>query len=221
MTALFLRDVRLGLRAGGGALVGVLFFLAVVAVIPFGVGPDLNLLARIGPAILWIGALLASLLGLDRLFQADRDDGSLDLLLIAPASQVTSLTVFVKCAAHWVTSVLPLVIATPLLGLFMNVEPVGIAAACLTLMVGTPAITFIGAAGAALAVTLPRGGLLVSVIVLPLVIPVLVFGVAATRGAVADPDPFLPPFLILAALSMFFAVLGPVAAAAALKYSSD
>ena len=221
MIALFLRDMRLGVRAGGGALVGVLFFLAVVAVIPFGVGPDLNLLARIGPAILWIGALLASLLGLDRLFQADRDDGSLDLMIMASDRHMLALTVLVKCAAHWMTSALPLVVATPLLGLFMNVEPLGIAAACLTLLVGTPAIAFIGAAGAALAVSLPRGGLLVSVVILPLVIPVLIFGVAATRGAIADPDPFLPPFLILLALSMAFAVIGPVAAAAALRFSSD
>ncbi len=221
MTALFIREICLGVRAGGGALVGVLFFLAVVAVVPFGIGPDLNLLAKIGPAILWIGALLASLLGLDRLFQADRDDGSLDLLIMASERHMLALTVFIKCSAHWVVTSLPLVIATPLLGLLMNVEPMGIAAACLTLLVGTPAITFIGAAGAALAVSLPRGGLLVSVIILPLVIPVLIFGVAAIRGAVAEPDPFLPPFLILAALSMFFAVLGPVAASAALKYSSD
>lgn len=221
MTALFLRDIRLGIRAGGGALTGVLFFLAVVAVIPFGVGPDLSLLSRIGPAVLWIGALLASLLGLDRLFQADRDDGSLDLMIMTSARHMLAITVLVKCAAHWVTSVLPLVVAAPLLGLFMNVEPTGIAAATLTLAVGTPAITFIGAAGAALAVSLPRGGLLVSVIILPLVIPVLIFGVAATRGAVADPDPFLAPFLILAALTMFFAIIGPVAAAAALKFSAD
>jgi heme exporter protein B len=221
MGALFLRDIRLGIRAGGGALVGVIFFLAVVAAMPFGVGPDLGLLQRIGPAILWIGALLASLLGLDRLFQADREDGSLDLMIMASGRHMLALIVLAKCAAHWVTSILPLVVAAPLLGIFMNVEPLGIGATLLTLIAGTPAITFIGAAGAALAVTLPRGGLLVSVIVLPLVIPVLIFGIAATRGAIADPDPFLPPFLILAALSLFFAVLGPLAAAAALRHSAD
>ncbi|EKF18671.1 heme exporter protein CcmB [Nitratireductor pacificus] len=221
MLALFLREARLGTRAGSGALTGVLFFLAVVAVIPFGVGPDLNLLARIGPAILWIGALLASLLGLERLFQADRDDGSLDLLLLAGSRHMTALTVFVKCLAHWTVNVLPLVVVAPLLGLFMNVEPTGIMAATLTLAVGTPAITFIGAVGAALAVALPRGGLLVSVLILPLVIPVLIFGVAAARGAIADPDPFLPPFLILAALTLLFAVIGPLAAALALRWSGD
>ena len=221
MLALFLRDLRLGIRAGGGALIGVLFFLAVIAVVPFGVGPDLNLLARIGPAMLWIGALLASLLGLDRLFQADRDDGSLDLLILNNDRQMLALTVFIKCLAHWTASVLPLVLAAPLLGLFMNMDPVGIGAAALTLLVGTPAIAFIGAAGAAVAVALPRGGLLVSVLVLPLVIPVLIFGVSASYAATADPDPFLPPLMILVALTRFAAVIGPVAAAAALRWSAD
>lgn len=221
MLALYLRDVRLGTRAGGGALVGILFFLAVVAVVPFGVGPDLNLLSEIGPAILWIGALLASLLGLDRLFQADREDGALDLMIMADDRHMRALTVFVKCLAHWTASVLPLVVVSPLLGLFMNMEPAGIAAATLTLLVGTPAITFVGAVGAGVAVALPRGGLLVSVLILPLVIPVLIFGVAASRGAVAEPDPFTAPFLILAALTLFFAVLGPVAAALALRWAGD
>lgn len=221
MLALYLRDIRLSLRAGGGALTGVLFFLAVVAVVPFGFGPDLNLLARIGPAILWIGALLASLLGLDRLFQADREDGSLDLLVMGGDRVALALAVLVKCLAHWTACVLPLVVASPLLGLLLNIEPLGIGATALTLLVGTPAIAFIGAAGAAVAVGLPRGGVLVSVLVLPLTIPVLIFGVGASYGATAEPDPFLQPFLILAALTLFSAVVGPVAAALALRHSSD
>jgi heme exporter protein B len=221
MLALYLRDLRIGIRAGGGALVGVLFFLAVVAVVPFGVGPDLKLLARIGPAILWIGALLASLLGLERLFQADREDGSLDLLMLTGERQPPALTVLVKCLAHWTASVLPLVIASPLLGLFMNMEPVAIGATTLTLLVGTPAIAFIGAVGAAVAVALPRGGLLVSILILPLTVPVLIFGVSASYGAVNDPEPFLPPFLILAALTLFFAVIGPLGAALALRQATD
>jgi heme exporter protein B len=219
MGALFVRDVRLAVRAGGGALIGVLFFLTVVAVIPFGVGPDLNLLARIGPAILWIGALLAALLGLDRLFQADRDDGSLDIMLMQETPLF--LTVLVKCAAHWVATSVPLIIASPLLGLFMNIDGTAMAAVAATLLAGTPAITFIGAVGAAVSVALPRGGLLVSVLVLPLAIPVLIFGVSAVYGAIEDPAPFLPPFLILCAITLFFSVLGPLAAGAALKASSD
>jgi heme exporter protein B len=190
-------------------------------VVPFGVGPDLALLSRIGSAILWIGALLAALLGLDRLFQQDHEDGSLDLLLMAGDRHMVALTVFVKCLAHWTGSVLPLVVASPLLALFMNMDPIATGATTLTLAAGTPALAFIGAAGAALGVALPRGGLLVSVLVLPLAIPVLIFGVSASYAAVAEPDPFLPPFLILCALTLFFAIIGPVAAAAALRWSAD
>ncbi|MBB5536675.1 heme exporter protein CcmB [Rhizobium giardinii] len=219
MTSLFLRDLKLAMRAGGGALIGVLFFMTVVAVVPFAVGPDLNLLSRIGPAILWIGALLASLLGLDRLFQAEREDGSLDLMLMQQTPLV--LTVLMKCLAHWTATGLPLVIAAPLLGLFMNMNEVAIGATMLTLLAGTPAITLIGAAGAAVAVTLPRGGLLVSILVLPLTIPVLIFGVSAAYAAVEDPTPFLPPFLILIAITLFFAVIGPLSAALALRAASD
>ena len=221
MLALFRRDLMLGFRAGGGALTGLVFYLAVIAVMPFAIGPDLNLLARIGPAVLWIGALLASLLGLDRLFQADREDGSLDLLLMASERHMPTLTVLAKCMAHWTSSVLPLVVAAPLLGMFLNMPPAGIFGTAATLLVGTPAIVFVGAVGAAVAVALPRGGLLVSVLVLPLAIPVLIFGVSASYAAVADPDPFLPPFLILCALTLFLGVIGPVASAAALKWAGD
>jgi len=221
MGALYWRDLRLGIRTGGGALTGLLFFLAVLVTSPFGVGPDLGLLARIGPAVLWIGALLASLLGLDRLFQAERDDGSLDLLILVEDRHFLPLAVLVKCLAHWTSAVLPLVIAAPVLGLLLNMEPLAIGAAALTLMVGTPAITLIGAVGAAVTVALPRGGVLISVLVLPIAIPVLVFGLLATYAAVNEPDPFLPAFLILTALTLFFAVVGPLAAALALRYAAD
>lgn len=219
MGALFIRDFKLALRSGGGALLGVIFFMAVVAVIPFGVGPDLNLLARIGPAIVWIAALLAALLGLDRLFQADRDDGSLDLLLMQETPLV--LTVLCKCTAHWMATSLPLVIASPLLGIFMNMDEVAIGAVLITLLVGTPAITLIGAVGAAIAVALPRGGLLVSILVLPLCIPVLIFGVSASYAAIQDPAPFLPPFLILCAITLFSTVTGPFFASLALRNAMD
>lgn len=217
MRALLSRDFKLAFRAGSGALTGLLFFLAVVATIPFGVGPDMKLLARIGPAILWIGALLASLLGLDRMFQIDREDGSLDVMTTGRDFFALCETVLAKACAHWLTSVLPLVVAAPVLGLILNMEPAAIGAAILTLLAGTPALTFIGAAGAAITVSLPRGGLLVSVLILPLAIPVLIFGVSATLAAITDPDPFLPPFLILCALTLFSAVVGTVAAALSLK----
>ncbi|WP_345900437.1 heme exporter protein CcmB, partial [Martelella sp. UBA3392] len=149
MWALYRRDVLLSVRAGGGALVGLLFFLSVVAVVPFGVGPDLVLLARIGPAMVWIAVLLSTLIGLDRMFRAERDDGSLDILKMRDEPLV--LIVLVKCLAHWTGYVLPLVILSPAMGLLMNIGPAGLGAAFVTLLVGSPAITFIGAAGAAIA----------------------------------------------------------------------
>jgi heme exporter protein B len=213
------QTVRLSLRAGGGAVVALIFFLAVVAVVPFGVGPDLRLLARIGPAILWIAALLASLLGLDRLFGADREDGTLDLIVVSGEPLV--IYALGRAAGHWLASALPIVIAAPVLGVLLNLEPLAMAAVLLTLLVGTPALTLIGMVGAALTAGLSRGGLLIAVIVLPLTIPVLIFGVSATLGAVSDPEPFLSPFLLLAAGSLAAFALAPFAAAAALKLALE
>jgi heme exporter protein B len=219
LTGLFIRDVRLALRAGGGASVTVLFFLIVVTLTPFAVGPDLALLKRIGPAMLWIGALLASLLALDRLLAADRDDGSLDLLVMSPTP--LELAGAAKALAHWLTTGLPLVVATPLFALFLNVDGFQALAVAATLLVGTPALTFLGLIGAALTVTLRRGGLLLSVLVLPLAIPVLIFGVAASNAAVTGPLGFGTPFLILCALSLISFVIGPIAAAMALRHGQE
>jgi heme exporter protein B len=215
LSALLLRDIRLAVRVGGGALIGVLFFLIVVTLVPFAVGPDLALLARIGPAILWLGALLASLLALDRLLAMDHEDGSLDLILTSRVP--LELAVAVKALAHWLTTGLPLVIAAPLLGLLLNLDPKATGAVALTLLAGTPALTFVGLIGAALTVALRRGGLLLAILVLPLTIPVLIFGVAAANAAIIGPAPFGPPFTILCALSLASLVLGPFAAAAALR----
>ncbi|MGB7287780.1 MAG: heme exporter protein CcmB [Salaquimonas sp.] len=219
MKALFLREIALAMRAGSGALTGVLFFLAVVTIFPFAIGPELKLLAQIGPAVLWIGALLSSLLGLERLFSQDREDGSLDLIVMQ--EHPIALSIFIKCLAHWLVTGLPLVLATPLFGLMLNLSPIGIGAVMITLLVGTPAITFIGAVGAAVTVTLPRGGLLISILILPLVIPVLIFGVSATNGALHDPDPFTAPFLILCAINLFACVIGPLASAMMLRHSAE
>jgi heme exporter protein B len=217
LAALFLRDVKLAVRVGGGAWMGVLFFLIVVALVPFAVGPDSALLRRIGPAILWLGALLASLLTLDQLFADDREDGSLDLILMGRSS--LHLAIVAKAAAHWLTAGLPLVIAAPLLGILFNIDLAAMAAVALTLFAGTPALTFLGLIGAALAASLQRGGLLVPVLILPLTIPVLIFGVAASNAALAGPAPFGTPFTILCALSLASLVIGPVAAAAALRHA--
>lgn len=213
------QTVILSFRVGGGAMVGLLFFLSVLVVVPFGVGPDLNLLARIGPAILWIGALLATLLGLDRLFQDDRDDGALDQLVLSglPLEGV----VLAKAIGHWIATGLPLVIAAPILALLLNLEPLAIATVTGTLLIGTPALTLIGTIGAALMVALRRGGLLVAVLVLPFTIPVLIFGVSADMAVIVGPSPFLPPFLVLCALTLFALVIAPIAGALAIRAAQE
>ena len=219
LAALIRRDIRIALRVGGGALIGVLFFLTVVVLMPFAVGPDLALLTRLGPAILWLGALLASLLTLDRLFMADHEDGSLDLIVMSRTP--LELTCAAKALAHWLAAGLPLVIATPVLGLLLNLDATATSAVALTLLAGTPALTFTGMIGAALAVTLHRGGLLLAVLVLPLSIPVLIFGVAASEAAITGPLSFGAPFSILCALSLVSFVVGPFAAAASLRHGLD
>jgi len=221
MLAVLLRDIRLSLRRASDILTGLLFFAAIITLTPFAIGPDPEILSRIGPGILWIGALLSTLLGLDRLFQSDRDDGSLDLYIINHYRRSLTATVLTKCCAHWICTALPLVIASPILGLMLNLPTSSILAVLLTLVVGTPAMTLIGAVGAALAVSLPRGNLLISIIVLPLTMPILIFGVSATYAANLPNGAFFAPFLLLVALSLFFAVIGPFAASLALRYLSE
>jgi heme exporter protein B len=213
--ALVVRDLRLAARIGGSGALGLVFFLMIVTLVPFALGPDLNLLARIGPAILWIAAVLATLIGLDRLFQADEEDGSLDLLRAAPVP--LELLVLAKVIAHWLTTGLPLALAAPVFGLLVALTPTAMAAMVATLLVGTPALTFVGAVGAALTATLRRGGLILAILVLPLMLPTLIFGVSAANAALGGTVPFPTPFLILAALTLAAAVVGTFAAAAALR----
>ncbi|HEV2558666.1 MAG TPA: heme exporter protein CcmB [Microvirga sp.] len=214
--AILSRDLALANRIGGSGWLGLVFFLLIVTLVPFALGPDLNLLSRIGPAILWIAAVLATLIGLDRLFQADEEDGSLDLLRSAPAP--LEVLVLAKVVAHWLTTGLPLALASPLFGLLVALSPEGMAAMVATLIVGTPALTFVGAVGAALTATLRRGGLILAILVLPLMVPTLIFGVSAANAATGGTVPFATPFLILAALSLVAAVVGTLGAAAALRF---
>jgi heme exporter protein B len=214
--ALVSRDLRLASRIGGSGVLGLVFFLMIVTLIPFALGPDLNLLARIGPAVLWLAAVLSTLIGLDRLFQGDEEDGSLDLLRAASAP--LEVSVLAKVTAHWLTTGLPLALAAPLFGLLVALTPQAMGAMVATLLVGTPALTFIGAIGAALTASLRRGGLILAILVLPLMIPTLIFGVSSAQAATGGTVPFLTPFLILAALSLMAAVVGTVAAAAALRW---
>ena len=214
--ALIARDLKLATRVGGSGALGLVFFLMIVTLVPFALGPDLNLLARIGPAILWIAAVLATLIGLDRLFQADEEDGSLDLLRCAPAP--LEAVVLAKVIAHWLTTGLPLALAAPLFGLLVALSPAAMLAMVATLLVGTPALTFVGAIGAALTASLRRGGLILAILVLPLMIPTLIFGVSAANAATGGTIPFTTPLLILAALSLTAAVVGTLGAAAALRF---
>lgn len=217
--ALIRRDMLLAWRVGGGALIGVLFFLSVVVLMPFAIGPDLPLLKRIGPAILWLGAMLASLLTLERLFSMDAEDGSLDLLVMSRTP--LELACAAKALAHWLAANVPLVVATPVLALLLNLDGAATLGVMLTLLVGTPALTLTGMIGAALAVTLRRGGLLLPVLVLPLSIPTLIFGVIASNAAVNGQGLFGGPFSILCALSLVGLVVGPLAAAASLRQGLD
>jgi heme exporter protein B len=217
--AVVARDLKLAARIGGSGALGLVFFLMLVTLIPFALGPDLNLLSRIGPAVLWLAAVLATLIGLDRLFQADEEDGSLDLMLASPLP--LELIVLAKALAHWLTTGLPLALAAPLFGLLVALTPAAMLAMIVTLLVGTPALTFIGAVGAALTATLRRGGLILAILILPLMIPTLIFGVSAANAATGGTVPFLTPLLILAALSLVTAVLGIAGAAAALRQAGE
>jgi heme exporter protein B len=213
--ALLARDLKLAARIGGSGMLGLVFFLMIVTLVPFALGPDLNLLSRIGPAILWIAAVLATLIGLDRLFQADEEDGSLDLMLSSPLP--LELVVIAKVLAHWLTTGAPLAIAVPLFGLLVALDFPGMLAMVATLLVGTPALTFIGAMGAALTASVRRGGLILSILVLPLMIPTLIFGVSAANAARGGTVPFATPFLILCAISLVTVIIGTVAASMALR----
>jgi heme exporter protein B len=214
MKALLLRDIRLAVRAGGGFGLGLAFFLIVVVLVPFGVGPDSGLLARIAPGILWLGALLSCLLSLDRIFALDWEDGSLDLLATAPLPM--EALVSVKAVAHWLTTGVPLVLASPLFALLLSLPAQGYMPLLFSLALGTPALSVIGTFGAALTVGLKRGGLLLSLLVLPLYVPTLIFGAeVARRGAMGLE--YTVPLAMLAGITFGAIALLPFASAAVLR----
>ena len=214
MIALLLRDLKLALRAGGGFGLGLAFFLIVTVLVPFAVGPQSSLLSTIAPGILWLGALLACLLSLDRLLALDWEDGSLDLLATAPLP--LEAVVSIKALAHWITTGLPLVLAAPFLGVLLNLPTPGFFWLVISLLLGTPAMSVIGTFGAALTVGLKRGGLLLSLLVLPLYVPTLIFGAeVARRGAVGMETQ--TPLLMLAGITMATIALLPFASAAVLR----
>jgi heme exporter protein B len=209
------RDLLVAWTEGGSIGVALGFYLIVVTLLPLGIGPDLNLLARIAPGVLWVALLLASLLSLGRMFETDLDDGSLEVLATGPLPlEAVAAT---KSLAHWLTTGLPLTVLAPVLGLLLNLplEAHGVLVA--SMLVGTPAVSFLGGIGAALTLRARRGGLLLSLLMLPLFVPTLVFGIEAVRSATLAGEA-LPSLLILGAISLASLVLAPLAAAAALRF---
>jgi len=212
--ALIARDLRLSLRIGGEALTLVLFFVMIGVIVPFAIGPDKGQLARLAPGIVWIAAFLSMLLGLDRLFRSDDEDGS--LLLFRYAVIPLEAVVAAKVIAHWLLTALPLLVATPVLAIMLAMDFDGWARTALSLLLGTPALVAFGALGAAVTVSLRRGGLIAPVLILPLCVPVLIFGVGAISGSATG-----PALLFLAAISLVVSAFAPFAAALALRAAGD
>lgn len=212
--ALLQRDLYLAVREGGAVGAALGFYLIVVAMLPLGLGPDMALLSRIAAGILWVALLLAALLSLGRLFESDFEDGSLDLIATAPLP--LEAAVVAKGLAHWLSTAVPLTLLAPVLGLMLNLDVVAYPALVATMLIGTPAISFIGTIGAALTLRSRRGGLLIALLVLPLYVPTLVFGIGAI-DAMLGPAGAGSSLMILAAISLASLVLAPIAAAAALR----
>ncbi|HUJ02078.1 MAG TPA: heme exporter protein CcmB [Rhizomicrobium sp.] len=213
VAAILARDLRLATRAGGSAALALAFFAAVAALVPLGVGADLKLLGRIAGGVLWVAAVLAALLSLDRLFQADYEDGSLDLIALSPLSLEASA--FAKIAAHWLATGLPLTLLSPVLALLFNLPEAGYAPLIASLAIGTPAASAIGAVGAGLTLSIRRGGLILPLIVLPLLAPAVIFGAGAVLAGLDHVQNGALWFL--AAFSLGAVVLAPFAAAAAVR----
>lgn len=216
--ALVARDMRLAWSQGGASLLALGFFLIAVSLFPFGVGPEPQLLARIAPGVLWVVALLASILSLDRLYQADYEDGSLDDLALSPLGLAGVAAA--KTLAHWLSTTLPLAIAAPFLGVMMNLPERAYGVLIASLLIGTPALSLIGSVGAALTVAVRRGGVLLFLLILPLYVPTLIFGVGAVDAAMTFTDP-LPHLALLGAVTLIAAVVGLFASAAALKLALE
>src|SRR6185312_8742892 len=212
------RDLRLALRQGGDAAMVLAFFFLAVILFPFGVGPEPEMLARIAAGIVWVTALLAALLSLERLFLADYEDGSLEALALMPLP--LEFQVLAKALAHFLTTGLPLVVVAPLLALLLHLPGAGYGALVLGMALGTPTLSLIGAIGAALTLGARRGGVLLSLLVLPLYIPVLIFGVGAVEAAVTGLE-MRPHLMLLVALLLAAIPLAPVAAAAALRQAVE
>lgn len=213
--ALIVRDLRLARRQGGAVSTALGFYLIIVATLPLGLGPDMNLLSRIAPGVLWVALLLSALLSADRMFHEDYDDGTLEVIALGPLP--LELVAFAKGLAHWLSVGIPLMLLAPLLAMMLNMEGRAYGPMLLTLLAGTPAVSFLSGIGAALTLGIRRGGLLLPLLILPLFIPILIFAVSAVDAVVTGPGNFLAPFSILCAIMLATVVLAPLATAAALR----
>ena len=216
--ALLARDLRLVWQRPGDVLVVLAFFVVATVLFPLGIGPETSLLARIAAGILWCAALFAALLSLERLFATDYEDGTLDLLLLSPWP--LELAALAKCLAHWIVTGLPLALLAPLMGVAFGLSGTGLAAVCLTLLVGTPTLSLIGGLAAALTLGARRGGALLALLALPLCVPTLIFGAGAVE-AMATGEGFLTHLAILAALALLALATLPWAIAAALRQAGE
>lgn len=216
MLALLKREILLTIKEGLSLTIPIVFYMSVLTATTFAIGPDSQLLSQIGVSLLWIALLFSCLLGLDRLFQPDHHDGTLDqyLLLYSPLVAL----VFIKGVAHWLTSAVPLVLLSPLFGFVMTMDTQSITATFLTLLVGSPAISFIGVLGATLTLSLPRSGMLLAILVLPFCLPIIIFGVGSVQGIVQGTFP--QTFMILCSLSLFFIAICPIFSAMVLRHRS-
>ena len=212
------RDLKLAIRHGSDSFMVVAFFVLVVILFPLGVGPEPGILARISAGVIWVAALLAAMLSMDRLFQQDYEDGSVDLLILSPAP--LEFLVLAKALAHWMSTGLPLIVVSPLLGIFLDLDISGYGTMIVSLTLGTPVLSLIGSIGAALSLGARRGGVLISLLILPLFIPVLIFGVSAVDAALTD-LPARPQLLILGAMLLAALALSPWASAAALRQAAE
>lgn len=212
------RELRLALRQGTDSIMVVTFFVLTVILFPFGIGPELNILERVSPGVLWVTALLASMLSLDRLFQNDYEDGSLELLTLTPAP--LSMIILGKVTAHWLTTGLPLIAAAPLLAVLLNMSADGLGMLVLAMLLGTPSLSLIGAMGAALVLGARRGGVLLSLLILPLYVPILIFGVGAVDAAVHGFSA-KAQLMVLGAILLASLPLAPWATSAALRQAIE
>lgn len=211
------RDMTLGFRAGGGALQTAIFFALAALIFALAIGPDPDRLPTLAVPILWAGALLSALISLDRIFQADFEDGSLDVLV--ETSDLLEATVLAKALAHWLSACLPLIIITPLLGLLLNLPADGYMPLAASLLIGTPALSLVGSIAAALTLAMRRASILVTMLAAPLYAPVLIFGVSAAEAGAAGTPAFAPSLLFLAAITLFSIVIAPLAAASAIRFN--